>query len=52
MLLNLAHPDAWQWAVETVSSLITENGIDCYREDFNMDPCPYWDAADEPGRKG
>jgi len=52
MLLNFAHPDAWQWAVETVSSLITENGIDCYREDFNMDPCPFWDAADEPGRKG
>jgi len=52
MLLNLAHPDAWQWAVEMVSSLITENGIDCYREDFNMDPCPYWDAADELGRKG
>ncbi len=52
MLLNLAHPDAWKWAVETVSSLVTENGIDCYREDFNMDPGPYWDAAEEPGRKG
>jgi len=52
MLLNLAHPDAWKWAVETVSSLIVENGIDCYREDFNMDPGPYWDAAEEAGRKG
>jgi alpha-galactosidase len=52
MLLNLAHPDAWKWAVETVSALIAENGIDCYREDFNMDPGPYWDAAEEAGRKG
>jgi len=52
MLLNLAHPDAWKWAVETVSTLIAENGIDCYREDFNMDPGPYWDAAEEAGRKG
>jgi alpha-galactosidase len=52
MLLNLAHPDAWKWAVETVSALIEENGVDCYREDFNMDPGPYWDAAEEAGRKG
>lgn len=52
MLLNLAHPDAWRWAVETVSSLISANGVDCYREDFNMDPGPYWDAAEEAGRKG
>ena len=52
MLLNLAHPDAWSWAVETVSALIAENGIDCYREDFNMDPGPYWDTVDEAGRKG
>lgn len=52
MLLNLAHPEAWKWSVETVSSLIVENGIDCYREDFNMDPGPYWDAAEEDGRKG
>ena len=52
LLLNLAHPGAWQWAVETVSSLIAENGIDCYREDFNIDPSPFWTNADEPGRKG
>ncbi|MDD5706202.1 MAG: alpha-galactosidase [Kiritimatiellae bacterium] len=52
LLLNLAHPGAWQWAVETVSSLVAENGIDCYREDFNTDPSPFWANADEPGRKG
>ena len=52
LLLNLAHPEAWQWAVETVSALIAENGIDCYREDFNTDPSPFWANADEEGRKG
>jgi alpha-galactosidase len=52
LLLNLADPGAWQWAVDTVSSLIAENGIDWYREDFNTDPSPFWDAADEEGRKG
>ena len=52
LLLNLGHPEAWQWAVETVCSLITENEIDCYREDFNTDPSPFWANADEAGRKG
>ena len=52
LLLNLGHPGAWQWVVETVSGLITENGIDCYREDFNIDPGPFWAIAHEEGRKG
>jgi len=52
VLLDLGHPKAWQWAVDTVSSLITENGIDGYREDFNVDPSPFWRQADREGRKG
>ena len=52
MLLNLGHPEARQWVVDTISSLITKNGIDCYREDFNIDPCPFWANADEAGRRG
>lgn len=52
MVLNLGHPGARQWAVETISSLITGNGISCYREDFNVDPGPFWANADEEGRKG
>ena len=52
LLLNLGNPQAWQWAVETVSKLIEENAVDCYREDFNMDPSPYWRNAEEEGRKG
>ncbi len=52
LLLDLGNPAAWQWAVDTVSGLIAENGIDCYREDFNTDPSPFWRQADEPGREG
>ena len=52
LLLDLGNPEAWSWAVETVSGLISETGIDCYREDFNIDPSPYWRKADEEGRKG
>jgi alpha-galactosidase len=52
LLLDLGNPEAWQWAVETVSSLIVENGIDGYREDFNVDPSPYWQQADKEGREG
>jgi len=52
LLLDLGNPAAWQWAVDTISTLIEENGIDCYREDFNMDPSPYWRNADMEGRKG
>ena len=28
------------------------NGIDYYRQDFNMGISPYWEANDEPGRTG
>lgn len=52
LLLNLGHPDARAWAVETVSSLIAESGLDVYREDFNIDPGPFWDHADADGRRG
>ena len=52
LLLNLGNPAAWQWAVDTVSALIVENGIDCYREDFNLDPSPYWRNTEVDGRKG
>jgi alpha-galactosidase len=51
-LLNLGHPDAWKWLVEHIDSLLTEQGIDFYRQDFNMDPLLNWRAADPPNRRG
>lgn len=51
-LLDLGNPDAWQWLVEHVDALLTEQGIDLYRQDFNMDPLDYWRGADGPERQG
>lgn len=52
LLLNLGLPEARQWVIELISRLIEENGLDIYRQDFNMDPAPYWAAADAPDRVG
>jgi alpha-galactosidase len=51
-LLNLGNPEARDWAIEHFSKLITEQGIDLYRQDFNIDPLPYWRANDAPDRQG
>lgn len=51
-LLYLGNPEAWRWLVEHIDRLITENGIDLYRQDFNFDPLPYWRANDAPDRQG
>ena len=37
-LLNLGNPEARQWLVDHVDRLLTDQGIDLYRQDFNMDP--------------
>jgi alpha-galactosidase len=51
-LLNLGDPRARQWLVDHVDRLLVEQGIDLYRQDFNMDPLPYWRAGDAPDRQG
>ncbi len=51
-LLNLGHPDAHRWLTEHVDRLLTEQGIDLYRQDFNMDPLDAWRSNDPDGRQG
>jgi alpha-galactosidase len=51
-LLNLGNPDAWNWLVDHIDKLVTEQGIDLYRQDFNMDPLSYWRGNDPPDRQG
>ncbi|MHB1459298.1 MAG: NPCBM/NEW2 domain-containing protein [Armatimonadota bacterium] len=51
-LLKLGDPDAWNWVVNHVDGLITSQGIDMYRQDFNMDPLSFWRANDTPDRQG
>jgi alpha-galactosidase len=52
LLVDFSQPEARRWVIETVAGIIEENGVACYRQDFNMDPLPYWRAADEPDRQG
>jgi alpha-galactosidase len=35
-----------------ITDFIKKEGIDYYRQDFNFDPKPYWDASDAPDRIG
>jgi alpha-galactosidase len=51
-LLNLGNPEAREWLTGHVDKLLTEQGIDLYRQDFNMDPLGAWRAGDAPDRQG
>jgi len=51
-LFNLGNPEARKWLADWLSKCITEGGIDLYRNDFNIDPLPFWHAADAPDRQG
>jgi len=51
-LLNLGNDAARQWLTEHVDRLLTEQGIDLYRQDFNMDPLDFWRRNDAPDRQG
>ncbi|MFA6472625.1 MAG: alpha-galactosidase [Candidatus Latescibacterota bacterium] len=51
-LLYLGNPQAWQWLVDHVSSLIRKQGIDLYRQDFNFEPLLLWRSNDAEDRQG
>jgi len=51
-LLNLGNDQARLWLTAHVSKTLTEQGIDLYRQDFNIDPLPYWRSNDTSNRQG
>jgi alpha-galactosidase len=51
-LLNLGNDEARQWLTDHVSKTLTAQGVDLYRQDFNMDPLPFWRRNDAPDRQG
>ncbi len=51
-LLFLGNPDAWRWLVDHMSRLISDQGIDVYRQDFNFEPLSRWHDHDAPDRQG
>ena len=51
-LLWLGDPAAWDYCYKTVSGLIRRLGVDCYRQDFNFAPLPYWRLGEAEDRQG
>jgi alpha-galactosidase len=51
-LFKLSDPAARQWLTRLLNQRIDEFGMDWYRNDFNIDPLPFWRAADAPDRQG
>jgi len=51
-LLNFGSPEAERWMTNHVDKLITEQQIDLYREDSNIDPLRFWRSLDAPNRQG
>jgi alpha-galactosidase len=51
-LLDLGNDEARRWLTEHLTKTIREQGIDIYRNDFNIAPLDYWRANDAPDRQG
>ncbi|MEK7718831.1 MAG: glycoside hydrolase family 36 protein [Bacteroidota bacterium] len=51
-LFNLGNNEARLWLTNYISNFLKKEGIDYYRQDFNMNPMPYWEANDKPDRIG
>ncbi len=51
-LFNLGNKEALKWLTNYIADFIQKEGIDYYRQDFNFDPKPYWEASDNPDRIG
>jgi alpha-galactosidase len=51
-LLKLGNPDARKWLTDHVDGLLKSQGIDLYRQDFNIDPIGFWRANDAEDRQG
>ena len=51
-MLDLGNPDARAWLTDHVSQLLTDQGIDLYRQDCNFDLLGFWRGHDTPDRQG
>lgn len=51
-LFNLGNPKARLWLTDLITQLMKENGIDYYRQDFNIHPAEFWKNNDQPNRIG
>ncbi len=52
LLLDLGNEEALEGTFAMLEEKIEALSVDCYRQDFNMDPLSFWRRHDEPGRRG
>jgi alpha-galactosidase len=52
ILFNIGNTEARLWLTEYITDFLKKEGVDYYRQDFNFDPKPYWDANDKADRTG
>jgi len=51
-LLNLGNPECRRWITDHLCTLIQDNGIKIYRQDFNFPPLRHWRENDAEDRQG
>jgi alpha-galactosidase len=51
-LFDLGNPEALKWMTDEIANRLLTEGVSIYRQDFNMDPAPYWKLMDKPDRVG
>ena len=51
-LLNFGRPEVQEYFFNIVKGFMELPGFRFYRQDFNMDPLPYWRHSDAPDRQG
>ena len=52
VLANIGDPEVWQYQFDHICQIIEENGVDIYRQDFNIDPYDYLKTVETPDRIG
>jgi alpha-galactosidase len=52
LLANFGRPDVQNYFLNVLKGFMALPGFRVYRQDFNMDPLPYWRYADQPDRQG
>jgi alpha-galactosidase len=51
-MVNYGNPAALKGITDLISGFITDFGVTMYRQDYNIGPEGYWNAADKPDRIG
>ncbi len=51
-LLKMDEPTVVQWITDHIDKMISDEGIDLYRSDYNIDPLKFWRANDAEDRQG